>query len=500
MKAATVLVFLCACVAEAPTYAPMPAPSPPADPQPDPPKPDPFALMVQPRLGQVVSGDPAAAVISVVGVTATPGAAISVQVPTSATSLEQWTTIATVIADTVPSPTDTTVYEWHTTVAPSALDSTRWPAGGLLHLRAVDRDDQVLPSLFHDSDACLAQVAGWRDRATRCAAALDSGAVIVNTAVTLLDPSLRPRFLDRRGFVDTTETSAYYQAIAAPTTLADFRTTYGFAGNEITTVYYNAFDLGIGRGMHCAAQAGGGLACYVSNYGTFGGDADEALTRAVAGEAAGGTGAFASVAMVYQPPIDAPNAVRFIVYGATGALATSATLDTIGDNTSIPNNCLNCHGAGANYDSTAHAASGAHFLPFDAAAMTFSTQLGDQTPTLAKLNTFVAAAGATPTITSVTTDPSSIPSSWSATTLDREVYRNVTATSCRNCHASLDSSGPLAFTSAADFRSQAASIAASICNNGRTMPNAEVPFQRFWNGPARAYLAAYLGVPGSCGP
>jgi hypothetical protein len=497
-RAAIGLVLVCGCVAVAPTSAPPPEPPPP----PDPPPADPFALMVQPRLGQVVIGDPRAATISFVGVAAAPGAAIDIQVPTSPLHLDQWTTIVSTTAEATPSSTDPSMYEWHVTVAPAALDPSRWLPGGVLRARAVAADGSVLGSFFHDSDACLAAVSGWRERAVQCGAALPTGVVIVNASASPTDLASRPRFLDRRGWVPELETSTYYQTIAAPTTLASFRTTYAFDGNETTTVYYNAGDLGIGRGMHCAAQSDGGLACYVSNYGTFGGETDDALTRAVNGEAAGGTGAFATVAMVYAPPIDAPNSVRFIVYNAAGSLATSAALDTVGENTSIPNNCLNCHGVAAHYDDTTHTTLGAHFLPFDSANLKFPTLPGltanDQSAALIRLNTMVAQAGATPAIAHMSNDPSFVPVPWSTTNLDKAVYRNVTAFACRNCHATVE--GSLAFETAADFRAQRTAIEASICSTARTMPNAEVPFERIWNGPARAYIAAYLELPGGCAP
>ncbi|MGE5182800.1 MAG: hypothetical protein ACM31C_12085, partial [Acidobacteriota bacterium] len=419
------------CVAEAPAPAPPPQVAPPAPV-------DPFGVVVEPRLGQIVTGEPAAATLSVVGVAAAPGAAIDVQVPANVDNLEEWTTIATATSDTTPSITDATMYEWRVAIAPAALDSTRWPRGGLLHLRAVAADGSLLGGFFHDSDACLASVTGWRARAAACGAPASAGVVLVNTSMTPLDLINRPRFLEGRGAIDTGETAAYYQASAAPATLAAFRSAYGFTGSDVAMVYYNAGDLGIGRGMHCAAQPGGGLACYVSNYGAFGGDADDAISRATAGEAAGGTGSFASVAMVYTPPAGAPNSVTFAVYGATGALATSATLDTFGDNTSIPNNCLNCHGAGASYDPVTHAVTGAHFLPFDAANLKFPAQPGltfaDQSGALVQLNALVATADATGAIARIAGDPAAMPDGWNASTLDREVYRNVIAPACRGCH------------------------------------------------------------------
>jgi hypothetical protein len=38
--------------------------------------------------------------------------------------------------------------------------------------------------------------------------------------------------LDRRGYVDAMETTTYYATIGASRTFADFRTRYGFVGDE----------------------------------------------------------------------------------------------------------------------------------------------------------------------------------------------------------------------------------------------------------------------------
>jgi hypothetical protein len=492
------LLAVASCVVD----AEVPQVPPPAPPDAPPQQQGQFGLVVEPRLGAVVPGDPGGATITVAGVHENPGYAISVQILAKPDDANSWIEVGTATTDTTASATDASMYEWRTTIAPAALDPTRWPAGGLLRVRAVGAGSEVLGAFFHDSDDCFKIVPLWRDRAPRCGAPLATGIVIANTAVSPLDLAARPRFLDQRGTVDVTETAAYYQAIAAPTTLSAFRTAFGFVGDEATSVYYNGGDLGIGRGMHCKATTTGGLACYVSNYGTFGGDYADAITRAANGEAAGGTGAFASVAMVYTPPAGAPNSVQFMVYGAAGGLISSATLDRFGDNTSIPNNCLNCHGAGATYDSTTHASTGAHFLPFDPGVFRYSSEPGltasDQAQNVARLNQMVAAADVTPAIVGITANPAQIPDGWGATPFDKAVYRNVTAYACRGCHSTLE--GGLQFANAGDFRASGSTIGAAVCASDHRMPSAEVPFERVWNGPARAYLAAYLNLTGACAP
>ena len=54
---------------------------------------DPFGVVVEHRLGEVFAGDPQTVTISVVGVAATAGVALEVQVPTRSASLDRWTTI-----------------------------------------------------------------------------------------------------------------------------------------------------------------------------------------------------------------------------------------------------------------------------------------------------------------------------------------------------------------------------------------------------------------------
>src|SRR5207253_2794767 len=152
----------------------------------------------------------------------------------------------------------------------------------------------------------------------------------------------------------------------------------------------------IGREMHCrqTKSPAGGVACYVRNFGEFGGSAAQAMNELVAGGVP-----LATVAMVYTPPITAPNAIEFFVYSGAGTLTTSAQLDTHGDNTSIPANCINCHGGGARYDPASHAVLGAQFLAFDPAAYTFATTAGlrfaDQEPAFAQLDQLVLATSPT---------------------------------------------------------------------------------------------------------
>jgi mono/diheme cytochrome c family protein len=457
-----------------------------------------FGVVAQPRLGTVIEGPTTSTALTFAGVHARPSYPIAIQIFTS-----EWITIATTTTGSEPSSTDPGVFEWQAIAAPAQLSPSRWPQGGLLRVRAVGGDGEVLAGLFHDADGCLDQHDTWAERAERCGGTFDNGIVIVS-AGDVANSASRPRFLDRLGWVEPLETAQYYQAIAAPTTLTEFRTKYALTATSPTSTYYNGADLGIGRGMSCQPQPDGGVACAVANYGAFGGPEREALDNAVDLRAS-----FATVAMVYTPPLDAPNAVQFMIYGASGALINEAQLDTVGDNRAVPNNCINCHGSNARYDAATHAVTGATFLPFDQAILTFSTRAGfterDQAPALAQLDQAIVpalspanrqlVAGWYPSGPAATAE-AFVPSGWTGSPLERKVYEHVIATNCRNCHASRDDG--LSFATSDMFVANKGKIERSLCIT-HDMPNAQVPLQHLWNSPARAYLAAYLDIA-TCSP
>jgi hypothetical protein len=457
-----------------------------------------FGVLAQPRLGTVIEGPTTSASITFAGVHERPSYSIAIQIYTG-----EWVTIAETTTGDQPSSTDPSVFEWQVIAAPAQLAPSRWPQGGLLRVRAVGGDGEVLAGLFHDADACLDENLTWLDRADYCGGTFERGIVLVSPADVANAPT-RPRFLDRIGWIDPTETAQYYQTIAAPLTLTDFRTKFGITATSPTSTYYNRADLGIGREMHCQAQATGGVACAVSNYGTFGGPERDALDAAIDRKAS-----FATVAMVYQPPLDAPNSVQFMVYGGSGALVNEAQLDTVGDNRAVPNNCINCHGSNARYDAATNRVTGATFLPFDQTILTFSTRAGftevDQAPAIAQLDLVVAPAvsaanraliggwypnGAAPSAESW------MPLGWTGSSLERKVYEHLISTNCRNCHASRNDT--LAYATSDQFLADSSRIVTGLCEK-RDMPNAQVPLQHMWNGPARAYLAAYLDIE-TCSP
>lgn len=445
-------------------------------------------IVTSPRHGDVVGGDTRSITLEVTGTHALGDHRIDVQILDNPHDDQSWVTIGTTLTDAAEP------HGWRIIVAPARDASRRWPAGGVMRMRAVGGDGEILAVRFHDSDEI---------------APVTNGLILVSPSPTPAEAPVRARFLERRNAVDVAETLEYYAAIDAPATLADFKTRFTL---DTAATFYNAGDLGIGREMHCGAQPTGAVACYVSNYGVFGGDRDTALAAAVEGTRAGNSiGAFATVAMVYQPPATAPNSVQFIVYGANGQLATQAQLDQFGDNVSIPNNCINCHG-GARYDEATNSVSGAKFLPFDPSAFDFADADGFRAIDLApKFRALDALVGMTePTAATrelidgfvATSAETFVAAGWNATAIERKVYTEVVAVACRSCHASL---GSFDLASAQTFTTFKAAIADSLCGPtgsaaSHDMPSAEVPLRRLWTTPARAYLMDYLDIKGPCDP
>jgi hypothetical protein len=442
-----------------------------------PPPPPATALVREPAHGQTFDGAPSALVVHVAGDYPEDGATLSIQVLGNPDDLQSWTTIgsAEVAAQT---------FALDVRPVASEADAARWPAGGVLRLRVIDEGGAALPfDLEEPAQNVLA---------------------VVNPG----PPPASWHYLEERLVGSEAETDAYYATIQAPATLDDFIAKFGLATDLTTVRYYNLGDLGIGREMHCKATAtpAGGLACYVRNYGTFGGSLQQALAAL---DAAGAP--LATVAMVYTPPIDAPNAVAFMVYGPDNALVRSAQLDVAGNNASIPQNCLNCHGGKSRYDAATHTATNARFLPFDPSAFLYSPAAGfePQQAAFRDINHLVTAAAPTPAVTELVDgmfpandapyDAAFVPAAWATKPSDARVYRQAIAPYCRSCHAT--GTGAFAFATPADLASSRAGTLSRICGPGpHGMPAAQQTAQRFYASSARAVLLTWLTAPGACAP
>jgi hypothetical protein len=445
-----------------------------------------------PTHGSVIPGDPVDIAVRVVAHYSRPSEQCQVQVLDDPSDLTSWVTIGTATTDTTTSGHG---YALALDVRPvsGASDAGRWPTGGVLRLRVIDADGTPFTVSGFEADNL--------------------------TTLAIVNPQPPPAdwtYLKIKPVGSVAETQAYYAATNAPTTLAAFMTTYGFGDSDvIAATYYNAGDLAVGREMHCVATTttpANGVACYVSNFGAFDGSVSAAFTALENPSAT----PIATVAMVYTPPITAPNSVTFAVYDPSGALQDSAQLDTFGNNTSIPQICLNCHGGASTYDTTSHSATNARFLPFDPAAFLFAPApglgLADQLPQLYQLNQLVLAAAPTTADADevnglfpnpTTYQPTFIPTGWSATASDRAIYQQVVAPYCRGCHASHQSNpnapDPLAFDSAANFRAFTGAIVSVVCGSGPNgMPAAQAPATNFFASGARGLLLTYLGASGAC--
>jgi len=363
-----------------------------------------------------------------------------------------------------------------------------------------------------------------------------------NTCSPLTDPA---------GTITQNDTRNYYAAIGAPATLNCFKTNFGLGGNgnvfdcgfaqnsftnDLTdAVYYNNGDLGIGRHMRCRSFVGQnffgnhrGVACYVSNYSTvanvaqFGTDPEQAIHLAVTDLRAGNENqAFATVAMVYQEPITAPNSVKFMVYDAAGQLATQAQLDNGGFNKAVPTNCLVCHGGTGTFNAATSEVRNAQFLPFDASSFIYSSTLLEadatrQIPNFRALNNLVLVtnppaaeadlinnwygynlASGTPNFDYIPAGFNPPPGATGSGTAQR-VYTEVVRPYCRTCHIS-QLADPIPDFATISNPAKAATIKTEVCDL-KLMPQAEHTLRNMWASPARAHLIGGLNLITSCKP
>lgn len=303
-------------------------------------------------------------------------------------------------------------------------------------------------------------------------------------------------WLSRKGIGSATEAAEYYAETEVPATFDAWKSAYGFASGDITATYYNNFDLGLGRDMHCRKD-GDDVACYVTNYGIApGGPASTALNHALSG-----TNPVATVAMVYDDSANGgANDVSFVVYDADGDRLEQVALDSEGPK-SVPQVCLPCHGG--SYSSSSNSVTGSSFLPFDVFTYEFSTAdasytLSAQQEAFRQLNDMVldtnpnqaiidlvngmyANTGGVDTV-GATAEDTYVPSGWSG---DEGFYNSVIKHSCRGCHVAQG----LDLTSSSAIASYWES---TLCDT-KQMPHAEKPNKNFWT-PGNTLIPAYLSA------
>lgn len=428
---------------------------------------------------------------------------------------------------TLTADPDNPLYSWETNAV--VTNSTAvWPTGGVVVTRAISYDtsngnpNQLVtfdaPTFNQCFGAAYAAGDTWSTIGQDCEGLGNQMVSLVSTAASplTLPASEQPDWLGYKG--DNADVADYYTSWNAPKTLASFVSTYGFASGDPTAVYYNNNDLGIGREMHCHKISSSSIACYVSNYsatsevGSFGDNPTTVIANTITGAKSGAahTGAFATVAMVYTG--SGVNGIHFAVYGADQNLSTTAKLDTAGKHTTIPNNCLECHGIEGQFIS-GQVNNAARFLPFDPQQYLYSTSdpytLDDQQEQFRQLNVLISDTDLTPAETDFLNgiydgdlntsgtwaNDTYVPSGWvsSSGEADQATYLGIIKPGCRMCHMSATNAA-YDFLQATDWTpSLVTTIRQYLCKpvaggGIHQMPQAERTTQQFWATGGRGLL------------
>lgn len=499
-----------------------------------------------PNNGAVNTGAIVGASFSASGYATAAGATVNLQVlssPTVDPSVEgNWTTIKTVTASN--SPTDVngdSLYSWQAIIVPvpTAATAGRWPAGGLAKIRAqfpgtgigVSFDEVTQQSCTFGEYGAGTSGKNIGLKCQGLGRGINSMVSAASNPATLGTRS----FLSTKGDISEAETAQYYTTNHLPDTLPNFKTTFNYPGaaGEVSAVYFNDGDLGIGRDLHCWQYTTGsglttvdGLACYVTNFSDTAGVAKfgtNNVTQTLA-LATAHSGGFATVAMVYSKLRYAVGrgSVRFVAFNSSNARVNAAQLDNLNAHRSIPNNCLTCHGLNASYDSATHTVQtydqGPQFLPFDPTSYVFSSAPGftrpnqeeafrklnamirDVTQPTAAITALIDGSYAPSTVTTIgaSWNDNFVPSTWlTATGHDTEgLYRGVVKSYCRTCHIS--AGADLDFAESSDFDSYKPTIINRACKPSQPtfMPHAEHVMRKFWSSGARAYLNSWSLVNG----
>jgi len=489
--------------------------------------------------------------ITFTGFTTAAGTKVDIQVLTDANVIAEtgWETIGQATSEATPTffnDPKSPIFRWSVEAVPlTAATPARWRRGGLLRYRTVAVDAAgkrtLLPFFDERAGDCVdkLKLEPWKTVLATCRSAYspELGAAPGGTArsaalVSQADDfepnngNFRnvPPYLNRKGRISPRDTDDYYDEVDAPRSLDEFERRFGFRNrNDVEAKYYNLADLGIGREMHCRSfehRKGPSTACYVKNYGVdnnnqpdFNGNISRALDDLVEER-----DYFATVAMVkYGNAVAATpegNDVQFFVYNALDVLVNEAQLDSTGQNESIPNNCLNCHGG--KYDRRTRTIKDAVFLPFDPNGFLFSrrrqsTTYEAQADKFRELNSIVKKSGPPAPVVqfidgtySDKVDVAGTPANldwvakgWDTTIEARTVYREVIKPYCRTCHIS--QTDQFAFIRIEDFKTTAALSVKTLCGN-KEMPNAEATIGLFFNSPARAHFVNALGLASACPP
>ena len=375
---------------------------------------------------------------------------------------------------------------------------------------------------------------GYREQ--RITISTDAGVVLAKNKLTFIpiEPSdsvpQLDHFLTFKGSDSRKGACEYYKAIGAIGAAADctfdgvpigtinfgqWKNAHGFGASQgVTATYVNEADLNLTRDMHGAQIASDHIAYYVCNHaGPVSSTqfrVDEAINNAKLGN-----NLVACVAMDYSvtPGVNG-NApfTKFYTFGPAGDLLLSVNLDGRGEKF-MPGTCVACHG-GDTYsgrypeNGTGNPNLGAHFLPFDLGNFKFSSVAGstkaDSQANLKTLNTIIQGTNPTPAANRLITGwycgfeffdlcilPSPLPGSlltqnesytpptWRTPGTDHYTYHSVVKRACRTCHVAMPK---FDWDIRNEFFDPRKSVVFVVCNR-RSMPNALITFNRFWNDP-----------------
>lgn len=288
--------------------------------------------------------------------------------------------------------------------------------------------------------------------------------------------------------------------------------------NAIRTSYLNYNDLGSGRDMYFLRRADGSVAAYVTNYGQFNQDhenADLAADRDTPG---------ATVCMEWSAVEGqgSTRIVKFFVYagndfGPNAARQVAANLDGF-EEKFVPNLCQNCHG-GSRFSTASTTASfaevnlGASFRELDTATYLYPD--GELVPNAAQKSAFkdqnLIVRGANGESVSVQAikdlvdgwylagtddqDNEYVPPGFTAAT--ESLYLDLVRNSCRTCHVALGSS--INWTSYAQLESYHGFLKSFALCESRYMPHAVIAYRNYWlsASPHRpASLREFENLPG----
>lgn len=271
--------------------------------------------------------------------------------------------------------------------------------------------------------------------------------------------------------------------------------------NAVRTSYLNYNDLGSGRDMYFLDRGDGTAAAYVTNYGLFNQDLDNANL------AANRDTPGATVCMEYSAVEGGPSTriVKFFVFagedfGPNAPRQTSADLDGFGAKF-VPNLCLNCHGgndfnpADPANPSFAEINLGASFRELDTA--TYRYPEGRETPNDDEKTAFreqnrIVAGSSSDTISvqpikdlidgwypgsAIDQDNTWTPSGWAGSP-EQDLYLDLIRNSCRTCHVALRAD--VNWTEYDQLAGYSTFIDYYALCEGRVMPHSVITYRNYW--------------------